>query len=411
MQLTAFVDAGGTLVDTADVYCDGESERTLGRLLADVVPRSDVLVATKAVGRTGPGPMGRGASRGHLLAALDASLERLRLDHVDLWQLHAWDEATPLEETLAACDVAVSSGRARYVGVSNFTGWQTAQAATWQRAWPGRTPLVSTQVEYSLLQRGVEREVVPAAEALGLGVLPWSPLGRGLLTGKYRHATPSESRGASPQWQGFIDGLRSAHLRPDRRGGDHRRRGPGDDAAGGRAGLGARPARASSRRSSARAPPSSCRPPWTPRRCGCPRRSARRWRTSPRRPSATPSGGRSGEPRPPQPPPRGDPVFAAFCAAGLWPGLGKRAAAELPAARASPPRTTSPPTGCSSCRGSAGSAPSGCSPRSCPPSPPTRSSSCWSAPGWRPSSPPAWPTRSVPTPPGGCATTPGRCSG
>jgi aryl-alcohol dehydrogenase-like predicted oxidoreductase len=210
MQLTAFVDAGGTLVDTADVYVDGESERTLGRLLADVVPRSDVLVATKAVGRTGPGPMRRGASRGHLLAALDASLERLDLDHVDLWQLHSWDPETPLEETLAACDTAVSSGRTRYVGVSNFTGWQTAQAATWQRSWPGRTPLVSTQMEYSLLQRGVEREVVPAAEALGLGVLPWSPLGRGLLTGKYRHNTPGDSRGASAQWGGFIDGLRSA---------------------------------------------------------------------------------------------------------------------------------------------------------------------------------------------------------
>jgi aryl-alcohol dehydrogenase-like predicted oxidoreductase len=209
MQLTAFVDAGGTLVDTADVYAGGDSERVLGRLLADVVPRSDVLVATKAVGRTGPGPMGRGGSRGHLLAALDASLERLQLDSVDLWQLHAWDEATPLEETLAACDTAVSSGRVRYVGISNFTGWQTAQAATWQKAWPGRAPLVSTQVEYSLLQRGVEREVVPAAEALGIGVLAWSPLGRGLLTGKYRHATPAESRGADPQWKGFIDGLRS----------------------------------------------------------------------------------------------------------------------------------------------------------------------------------------------------------
>jgi aryl-alcohol dehydrogenase-like predicted oxidoreductase len=209
MQLTAFVDAGGTLVDTADVYVDGESERILGRLLADVVPRSDVLVATKAVGRTGPGPMGRGSSRGHLLAALDASLERLGVDHVDLWQLHAWDEDTPLEETLAACDTAVASGRARYVGVSNFTGWQTAQAVTWQRAWPGRTPVVSTQMEYSLLQRGIEREVVPAAEALGVGVLPWSPLGRGLLTGKYRHSTPTDSRGASALWGGFIDGLRS----------------------------------------------------------------------------------------------------------------------------------------------------------------------------------------------------------
>ncbi len=205
MQLTAFVDAGGTLVDTADVYCDGESERTLGHLLADVVPRSDVLVATKAVGRTAPGPMGRGASRGHLLAALDASLERLGLDHVDLWQLHAWDDTTPLEETLAACDLAVSSGRARYIGISNFTGWQTAQAATWQRAWPGRTPLVSTQVEYSLLQRGVEREVVPAALALGVGLLPWSPLGRGVLTGKYRHSVPASSRAASPHLRGFVE--------------------------------------------------------------------------------------------------------------------------------------------------------------------------------------------------------------
>jgi aryl-alcohol dehydrogenase-like predicted oxidoreductase len=210
MQLTAFVDAGGTLVDTADVYCDGDSERLLGRLLADVVPRSEVLLATKAVGRTGRGPLGRGASRGHLLSALDASLRRLGVDHVDLWQLHAWDDLTPLEETLAACDAAVASGRVSYVGVSNFTGWQTAQAATWQRAWPGRSPLVSTQVEYSLLQRGVEREVVPAAEALGLGVLAWSPLGRGLLTGKYRAATPEGSRGASPQWAGFLDDLRSA---------------------------------------------------------------------------------------------------------------------------------------------------------------------------------------------------------
>ena len=160
-----------------------------------------MLVATKAVGRDRAGPEGRGASRGHLLAALDASLERLGIDHVDLWQLHAWDDATPLEETLAACDPAVSSGRARYVGISNYTGWQTAQAATWQRAWPGRTPLVSTQVEYSLLQRGVEREVVPAAR----GARAWACCrGRrwaaGVLTGKYRHGTPADSRGASPHF-------------------------------------------------------------------------------------------------------------------------------------------------------------------------------------------------------------------
>ncbi|MBA2414377.1 MAG: aldo/keto reductase [Geodermatophilaceae bacterium] len=206
-QLTAFVDAGGTLVDTADVYVEGESERVLGRLLRDVVPRDDVLIATKAFGATGDTAMSRGSSRGHLLSALDASLRRLGVDHVDLWQLHSWDADTPLEETLGALDAAVSSGRVSYVGVSNFTGWQTAQAATWQRAWPGRAPLVSTQMEYSLLQRGVEREVLPACQALGLGLLPWSPLGRGVLTGKYRYATPSDSRGASPHFKGFVDDM------------------------------------------------------------------------------------------------------------------------------------------------------------------------------------------------------------
>jgi aryl-alcohol dehydrogenase-like predicted oxidoreductase len=204
-QLQAFREQGGTLIDTADVYAGGASERVLGRLLSEVVPRAEVIVATKAYGRTGPGAMGRGSSRGHLLAALDASLRRLRTDYVDLWQLHAWDEATPLAETLAALDVAVSSGRARYVGVSNFCGWQTAAAATWQQAWPGRVPIVSNQVEYSLLQRGVERETVAAAEYAGVGLLPWSPLGRGVLTGKYRHGSPSDSRGASPHFAEFVE--------------------------------------------------------------------------------------------------------------------------------------------------------------------------------------------------------------
>ena len=266
MQLTAFVDAGGTLVDTADVYCDGESERTLGHLLTDVVPRSDVLVATKAVGRTRPGPMGRGASRGHLLAALDASLERLGLDYVDLWQLHAWDEATPLEETLAACDLAVSSGRARYIGISNFTGWQTAQAATWQRAWPGRTPVVSTQVEYSLLQRGVEREVVPAAEALGAGRARLVAAGP---RPAHRQVPAQHAVGVARRLAAVAGLHRRAALgdvRPDRRGGDHRRRGAGHHAAGRRAGLGARPAR---RRRADR------RRPHRPAAAGLPRRRGR----------------------------------------------------------------------------------------------------------------------------------------
>jgi aryl-alcohol dehydrogenase-like predicted oxidoreductase len=203
-QLIAFREAGGTLVDTADAYVDGESERVLGRLLADVVPRSEVLVATKAYSSMGPGPMGRGASRGHLLSALDASLLRLGVDYVDLWQLHAWDWLTPWEETLAAVDTAVSSGRVRYAGVSNYGGWQLGTCAAWQRAVPGRSPLIANQVEYSLLQRDIEREIVPAAGELGIGLLPWSPLGRGVLTGKYRNGPPADSRGAADRWQGFI---------------------------------------------------------------------------------------------------------------------------------------------------------------------------------------------------------------
>ncbi len=203
-QLIAFHEVGGTLVDTADTYVQGESERVLGRLLKDVVPRDEILVATKAYGVTGPGPMNRGCSRGHLLGALDTSLARLQTDYVDLWQLHAWDLMTPWEETLAAVDTAVASGRVRYAGVSNFCGWQQGACVAWQRAVPGRAPLVSNQVEYSLLQRGVEREVVPGALAQGVGLLPWSPLGRGVLTGKYRHGSPADSRASSERFKAFV---------------------------------------------------------------------------------------------------------------------------------------------------------------------------------------------------------------
>jgi aryl-alcohol dehydrogenase-like predicted oxidoreductase len=202
-QLKTFVESGGNLVDTADVYTDGESERVLGRMLDSVVRRDDIVIATKAAGVRGS-DRARDASRRHLLDALDASLARLGTDHVDLWQLHAWDERTPLEETLAALDTAVSSGRTRYVGISNYNGWQTAKAATWQKAWPGRAPVVSSQMEYSLLQRGIEREVVPACVDLGVGILPWSPLGRGVLTGKYRTGTPADSRGNSAEYSRFV---------------------------------------------------------------------------------------------------------------------------------------------------------------------------------------------------------------
>jgi aryl-alcohol dehydrogenase-like predicted oxidoreductase len=196
-QLTAFLDAGGTLLDTAHVYGQGASEELLGSLLGAVVPRDEVVIATKAGFGLRRGSRRYDASRGNLLSSLDQSLRRLGVDHVDLWQVHVWDDQTPIEETLAALDTAVTTGRASYVGVSNYAGWQTAQAATWQRAVPGRVPLASTQMEYSLLNRRIEDDVLPAAAALGLGVLPYSPLGRGVLSGKYRTGIPSDSRGAS----------------------------------------------------------------------------------------------------------------------------------------------------------------------------------------------------------------------
>ena len=201
-QLLAFVEVGGTLVDTADVYADGRSEQIVGALV-DEVGRDSVVLATKAVSRPGTDRR-RDASRGHLLGALEASLRRLGVDHVDLWQLHAWDPLTPVEETLGALDSAVASGKVRYVGISNYSGWQTATVTAHQAAVHAAARPVSTQMEYSLLQRGIEREVVGAAEAGGLGILPWSPLGRGVLTGKYRHGTPADSRAASSHFSSFI---------------------------------------------------------------------------------------------------------------------------------------------------------------------------------------------------------------
>ena len=203
-QLIAFTEAGGTLLDTAAGYGDGASEELIGSLLGDVVGRDDVVLATKAGISRRRGQRETNVSRGSLITTLDQSLKRLQVDHVDLWQVHTWVDDTPIEETLSALDYAVSTGRASYVGISNYSGWQTAQAATWQRAVPGRARIASTQVEYSLLNRSIEHEVLAAADALGLGVLPWSPLGRGVLTGKYRTGTPADSRAASPHFANFV---------------------------------------------------------------------------------------------------------------------------------------------------------------------------------------------------------------
>ncbi|PRX98626.1 aldo/keto reductase [Allonocardiopsis opalescens] len=203
-QLIAFVESGGTLVDTADVYADGDSERMLGRLLGVAARRSDVIIATKS-GRAG-GARNPDASRRHLLSALDASLRRLGVDEVDLWQLHGHDPRTPMEETLAAVDTAVSSGRVRYAGLCDHNAWQLAKAAAWQRAGAqaGRAPVVSSQMEYSLLNRSVEGDLLEAAADAGVSLLAWSPLGRGVLTGKYRSGIPADSRAASGHLAPFV---------------------------------------------------------------------------------------------------------------------------------------------------------------------------------------------------------------
>jgi aryl-alcohol dehydrogenase-like predicted oxidoreductase len=209
-QLKSFVEAGGTLLDTAAGYGDGASEELIGSLLGDVVARDEMVVATKAGVSRARGTREVNVARGQLIRTLDASLSRLGTDHVDLWQVHVWSDETPWEETLSALDYAVSTGRAAYVGVSNYTAWQAAQAATWQRAVPGRATLASVQVEYSLLNRSPEEELVPAARSLGLGVLAWAPLGRGVLTGKYRTGTPADSRAASPHFGNYV----GAYLEP-----------------------------------------------------------------------------------------------------------------------------------------------------------------------------------------------------
>jgi aryl-alcohol dehydrogenase-like predicted oxidoreductase len=188
-QLDRFFEAGGNLVDTADVYAGGASEEIIGRWLArqDTALRDRVVLATKGRFANGPGPNDVGLSRKHLNAALDASLRRLQVDQVDLYQVHAFDPLTPLEETLHFLDDAVHAGKVLYIGLSNFTGWQTqrAVAIAERHSW---TRPVSLQPQYNLLVREIEWEIVPAAAANGLGLLPWSPLGGGWLTGKYTRA-------------------------------------------------------------------------------------------------------------------------------------------------------------------------------------------------------------------------------
>ncbi len=179
------LDQGVNFIDTADVYSEGESEKLLGASLKSLGrPREQLMIATKVRGRVGPGVNQIGLSRGHILASIDNSLQRLGLDHVDLYQIHGFDPVTPMEETLEALDAVVRSGKARYLGFSNLPAWAAAKALTYSSA-HRLARFQSAQVYYSIADRDIEREIVPMAQAEGVAILPWSPLAGGLLSGKF----------------------------------------------------------------------------------------------------------------------------------------------------------------------------------------------------------------------------------
>ena len=210
------IECGITLIDTADVYGPrGMSEEYIGKAIAG--RRHDVVLATKFAGAMGEGPMTSGASRAYILRAVEESLRRLGTDYIDLYRVHFPDPKTPIEETLRALDDLVRSGKVRYLGNSNFAGWQIASAHHVAQQ-HHLTPFISAQNEYNMLNRRIEAEVVPAANAFGLGVIPWSPLAGGLLTGKYgRDSRPEGARlsADTPQSQrlltdknfGIVEGL------------------------------------------------------------------------------------------------------------------------------------------------------------------------------------------------------------
>ena len=189
------LEAGVNFFDTADMYSNGASEEVVGRALADFARRDEVVLATKVFFPTSTDPNARGLSRKHVLDAIDASLERLGTDYVDLYQIHRWDYATPLEETLAALDEVVSSGRARYLGASSMFAWQLAKALYRADA-NGWHRFVSMQNHYNLLYREEEREMLPLCREEGLGVIPWSPLARGVLAGNRKPADLEADREA-----------------------------------------------------------------------------------------------------------------------------------------------------------------------------------------------------------------------
>lgn len=188
------IDAGINFLDTADVYSEGLSEQITGQAIRNLgIKRDEIVVATKAFGQTGEGPNGRGNSRYHLIDACKASLKRLQLDHIDLYQIHGFDVATPIKETVRALETLVAHGHVRYVGVSNWAAWQIAKAVGIAERW-GLARFQSLQAYYTVAGRDLERELVPMMQSEGLGLLVWSPLAGGLLSGKYQGGEGGDGR-------------------------------------------------------------------------------------------------------------------------------------------------------------------------------------------------------------------------
>jgi aryl-alcohol dehydrogenase-like predicted oxidoreductase len=204
-QCRAYIEAGGNFLDTSPIYGDGDSERVIGGMIGTLFSRDKIVIATKAGVQLINGERVVNNSRQALINDLDRSLARLGTDHVDLWQIHGWDLNNPLEDTLSALDYAYTSGKARYVGLSNFSGWQSSRAITLQELHGMKAPIVTLNNEFSLLNRHVEEEILPCADQLNVGFLAWAPIARGVLTGKYRTGIPSDSRAAAPHFVKHVE--------------------------------------------------------------------------------------------------------------------------------------------------------------------------------------------------------------
>jgi aryl-alcohol dehydrogenase-like predicted oxidoreductase len=209
------LDLGVNFIDTADVYGDGLSEVYIGRALRG--RRHNVVITTKFESRTREGPLGLGASRRYLMDAVEASLRRLKVDYIDLYQVHFWDPKTPIEETMRALDDLVHQGKVRYLGCSNFSAWQVVEAQ-WAARSERLNPLISAQNRYNLLERDVERDLVPVCQRYGLGLIPFAPLASGFLTGKYRPGQPpppgTRFGGGRPMGRNYLTEDNFARLGP-----------------------------------------------------------------------------------------------------------------------------------------------------------------------------------------------------